>query len=113
MSYCEGDHLPGCCHACGAQACLNCRTRIEPELNWEKTTYVIGDCTLCSPSPEPMTNRELLLRLRDAAKALSDAATHCRSCRDCGDGPCCVDCIEDTSTLQLVDQLLREPVAKD
>ncbi len=41
--------LPGRCQRCGKQACLKCRARIEPELEWEKTTYVLGDCTTCSP----------------------------------------------------------------
>jgi hypothetical protein len=42
-------HLPARCASCDRQACLNCRERIEPELEWEKTMYVIGDCTVCAP----------------------------------------------------------------
>ena len=31
-------------------------------------------------------------RLLLAAQRLIDATRHCRSCRDCGDGPCCGNC---------------------
>lgn len=44
--------LPGRCQKCDTQACLNCRARIESEMKWEKTTYVLGDCSTCAPGAE-------------------------------------------------------------
>lgn len=43
------NHLPGRCAKCDRQTCLNCRSVMDPEWDWEKTTYVIGDCVECAP----------------------------------------------------------------
>lgn len=42
---------------------------------------------------------------RDAARALIDAASHCRMCRECGDGPCCSNCGVEQATQELEAQL--------
>ncbi len=44
-------------------------------------------------------------RLRVIATRIADAAAHCRSCRDCGDGPCCTRCDVEAASAALVETL--------
>ncbi len=56
--------------------------------------------------PALLRANEELAELRVAAKTLSDASTHCRSCRDCGDGPCCDECGAEAASTA-VDRLMQ------
>lgn len=41
--------------------------------------------------------------LKEAARALVDCATHCRMCRECGDGPCCSECGSEAACERIAD----------